>query len=93
MRNVGVRSYAIANPDFPHQSTADQFFSELQFESYRALGFEITDGILALGTESTPQPGKPDAEGDCHDLGQTGRGKSPAVGTSRHCQVGEVAPV
>ena len=23
---------------FPHQSTADQWFDELQFESYRALG-------------------------------------------------------
>ncbi len=30
---------------FPHQSTADQWFDELQFESYRALGEFI--GIAA----------------------------------------------
>jgi hypothetical protein len=44
--SAGVRGYANANPDFPHQLTIDQWFTESQFESYRALGFEITDGIL-----------------------------------------------
>jgi hypothetical protein len=43
---AGVRGFAKANPDFPHQSTIDQWFTESQFESYRALGFEITDSIL-----------------------------------------------
>ena len=43
---VDIRSYATAHPDFPHQSTAEQWFSESQFESYRALGFEITDKVL-----------------------------------------------
>ncbi|MBC7892287.1 MAG: hypothetical protein H7Y12_08750 [Sphingobacteriaceae bacterium] len=33
-----VFNYASANPAFPHESTSDQFFSESQFESYRALG-------------------------------------------------------
>lgn len=46
IENIGIRSYAAANPDFPHQGTGDQFFSESQFESYRALGFEITDNVL-----------------------------------------------
>jgi hypothetical protein len=36
----------MSHPDFPHESTADQWFSESQFESYRRLGFEIMDGIL-----------------------------------------------
>jgi hypothetical protein len=45
--SVGVRSYAMAHPDFPHQSTLDQWFTESQFESYRALGFEIMDGVLS----------------------------------------------
>jgi hypothetical protein len=49
VRNVGVRSYAMAHPSFPHESTMDQFFSESQFESYRALGFEIMDEILLDG--------------------------------------------
>lgn len=33
-----IFNYAQQNPEFPHESTADQFFSESQFESYRALG-------------------------------------------------------
>ena len=43
---VGIRSYATANKDFPHESTADQWFTESQFESYRSLGLEIGNGIL-----------------------------------------------
>ncbi|MGO9083795.1 MAG: patatin-like phospholipase family protein [Candidatus Sulfotelmatobacter sp.] len=33
-----VWQYATLHPTFPHQTTADQWFDELQFESYRALG-------------------------------------------------------
>ena len=44
-----MRSYAIAHPAFPHESTIDQFFTESQFESYRALGFELTDTVLEDG--------------------------------------------
>jgi hypothetical protein len=47
VESAGVRGYANANRDFPHQSTANQWFTESQFESYRALGFEITDDILS----------------------------------------------
>ena len=36
---VDIKEYAAANPDFPQQSTNDQFFDEAQFESYRKLGF------------------------------------------------------
>src|SRR5262249_14895048 len=46
VEGAGIRSYAVANPDFPHESTADQWFTESQFESYRALGFQIVDGVL-----------------------------------------------
>jgi hypothetical protein len=35
---LDVVHYATANAAFPHETTADQFFSESQFESYRALG-------------------------------------------------------
>lgn len=38
---VGIYNYAKKNPDFPHQSTLDQWFDEAQFESYRALGHHI----------------------------------------------------
>lgn len=35
-----VASYAAAHRDFPHQSTADQWFDESQTESYRQLGLQ-----------------------------------------------------
>ena len=44
--SAGIRGYAQAHRDFPHESTVDQSFTESQYESYRALGFEITDSIL-----------------------------------------------
>jgi hypothetical protein len=49
--SAGIVAYATANAAFPHESTADQFFSESQFESYRTLGFEIMDGILRSARE------------------------------------------
>jgi hypothetical protein len=55
--SAGVRAYANSQPEFPHESTANQWFSESQFESYRALGFEITDGLLSracAGAEFAP---------------------------------------
>jgi len=36
---VDVANYAKDCPDFPHESTADQWFTEAQFESYRMLGY------------------------------------------------------
>jgi hypothetical protein len=44
--SAAVTSYAMANPEFPHQTTANQWFTESQFEAYRSLGFEIMDKIL-----------------------------------------------
>jgi hypothetical protein len=38
---TNVYSYKGVNPQFPHQSTADQFFDEKQFEAYRELGYKI----------------------------------------------------
>lgn len=43
---AGVRSYANASREFPHESTADQWFSESQFESYRSLALDIADTFL-----------------------------------------------
>ena len=45
-----VLEYRSRNTAFPHQTTADQFFDESQFESYRKLGYHI-------GTEEL-HPGK-----------------------------------
>ncbi|MDX2249618.1 MAG: hypothetical protein SF052_22730 [Bacteroidia bacterium] len=38
---VSAANYHSKYPDFPHQSTADQFFDDAQFEAYRSLGFHI----------------------------------------------------
>lgn len=40
-----VRAYAAANAKFPHDSTLNQFFTESQFESYRALGSHVIECI------------------------------------------------
>jgi hypothetical protein len=54
-KNEGPRdvlNYATTSPTFPHETTADQFFSESQFESYRRLGLfaveEISGGHAPL---------------------------------------------
>src|SRR5271157_390490 len=38
---VGISQYRSVHPSFPHETTADQFFSEDQFESYRQLGLHV----------------------------------------------------
>jgi hypothetical protein len=42
-----VWGYAEQHPDFPHETTADQFFTEAQWESYRKLGFMMMQQLLA----------------------------------------------
>ena len=41
-----ILEYVKRCPDFPHQTTANQFFTESQFESYRALGYHVMDSAL-----------------------------------------------
>jgi hypothetical protein len=38
--------YKAKNPDFPNQTTLDQFFSPDQFEAYRELGYQIAWSML-----------------------------------------------
>ena len=42
-----VIGYAKAHESFPHETTADQFFSEEQFEAYRQLGFRVAEKTIA----------------------------------------------
>lgn len=44
--NADVFNYSRTHPDFPHQSTIDQFFDEDQFESYRSLGYHAAHCAL-----------------------------------------------
>jgi Patatin-like phospholipase len=41
-----IRRYRLDEPVFPHHSTADQFFSEAQFEAYRSLGEHVGDKLF-----------------------------------------------
>jgi len=41
-----VTAYAEAHSAFPHESTANQFFNEAQFESYRRLGWHEVEVVL-----------------------------------------------
>lgn len=67
--SAGIRSYAAVNRDFPHDDTANQWFGESQLESYRALGFEITDAILTEGfAVAARTSGKPVDELDLEDV-------------------------
>ena len=50
-----IREYRHRNPTFPHQTTADQFFDEDQFESYRALGQRIAEQALKATASDTPK--------------------------------------
>jgi len=45
--SADVFHYAKIHPDFPHESTGNQLYSEAQFESYRALGSWIVDCLPA----------------------------------------------
>jgi hypothetical protein len=45
-----VYNYAVAHDTFPHDTTADQWFDEPQFESYRMLGVHVMNKIC--GTDA-----------------------------------------
>lgn len=42
-----IKRYRLLHPEFPHQSTLDQFFDEEQFEAYRQLGAHTMEGLFS----------------------------------------------
>jgi hypothetical protein len=52
-----VLNYAAQNPTFPHQSTADQWFNESQFEAYRRLGSHVVEEIFRFNNETVSLDG------------------------------------
>jgi hypothetical protein len=52
-----VLDYRRQNPAFPHQTTADQFYDEAQFEAYRALGESAAESLFReeIVGASTPE--------------------------------------
>jgi hypothetical protein len=59
-----IYEYFKSNPDFPHESTADQFFSESQFESYRMLGVHTMEQLCP----KDPDPAAPPDDLDFNDF-------------------------
>jgi hypothetical protein len=51
-----IRRYRTIHPEFPHQSTLDQFFDEEQFEAYRQLGVHVADGLFSQALMSGTDP-------------------------------------
>ncbi|HEX2164374.1 MAG TPA: patatin-like phospholipase family protein [Thermoanaerobaculia bacterium] len=49
-----VTNYARRSMEFPHESTVDQWFSESQFESYRALGKNVVATVLGRPSGAAP---------------------------------------
>src|SRR5262249_1821375 len=64
-----VLHFAERHPAFPHESTADQFFTESQLESYRALGEHVARKVFEHSV------------GIMHDAGQLHPRGSPGLET------------
>jgi Patatin-like phospholipase len=64
-----VKQYGRSSPDFPHESTTDQWFSESQFESYRALGNHIVHSIAGESGKATLEQFIQRAEGQTRTCG------------------------
>lgn len=56
LSSADVRQYGRAHDDFPQQSTADQWYDESQFESYRNLGFDSAIAAFADSPGLAPLP-------------------------------------
>ena len=44
--SADIMSYRKTNPMFPNQATSDQFFDEMQFDSYRELGLQLMSNFI-----------------------------------------------
>jgi hypothetical protein len=51
-----IRRYRTNNPEFPHQTTLDQFFDQEQFEAYRQLGVHAAEGLFLPALLDGPKP-------------------------------------
>jgi hypothetical protein len=51
-----IFNYSRQSEEFPHESTGDQWFSEAQFESYRALGQRAVEWLYGWRASDQPRP-------------------------------------
>jgi hypothetical protein len=67
-----IRQYAATHSTFPHETTANQFFNESQFESYRHLGSLVVDQIVEKGIHEAHLRGRqPQLDVDMESFSQT----------------------
>ena len=80
-----VTQYKRAHDAFPQESTLDQFFSESQFESYRALGRHTVDRIFEKTDKPPDHAGLVDLFRDLHKQWLPPSSAQPGVFT-RHSE-------
>ncbi len=87
-----IYNYARSSLTFPHESTADQWFSESQFESYRALGREAVLTMVRNG----PHHGLPlsfaELQADVEDYIRRGPAPVPQVLVGPAAPAGKALP-
>lgn len=57
-----IRRYKFDEPTFPHHPTSNQFFTEVQFEAYRALGEHVGDKMFLTAITGLPEAEKIELE-------------------------------
>jgi hypothetical protein len=76
-----LKAFKALKQTFPHENTADQFFTESDFESYRRLGEYLTESILTAC--SSARAGT--AVGELGDLEAVFAGAARIASTSQGC--------
>jgi len=59
---VDLAEFGKRHPEFPHTSTANQFFDEAHFESYRELGHHIASIVFQCDMSDKPIPYESDEQ-------------------------------
>ncbi len=85
-----IRSYALAHPEFPHETTSDQWFSESQFEAYRSLGEHIF-GLICGGATGEARPPTPSDLDQLHARAEAYITRSPEARSTCRASGGGVS--
>jgi hypothetical protein len=75
-------AYAVKNPVFPRDATADQWFDHEQYNNYEAVGAYIATAAAALTAGSPPWGGDHHPPGDGAQPGGPARGHTPGWTTA-----------
>jgi hypothetical protein len=79
--STDVKNYKKNHPTFPHETTANQWFTESQFESYRQLGIDVVFSSIF-----DPPPPPPTAIADALTTICKGGSGAPAVPAAKNAE-------